>query len=550
MASLKPKGLEFRHGSWWARMTIPADVRLALGKTTYLENLKTNDVLEARQKSEVTLGKWRQKIAAARAGASPEAIEAKAKAWAESQRYTRPQGLMASELMAEFGLPLDSEDHYLDSKTAALFRHGLMAGAALRLNQPVPVLDAVAGGDPALKKALAMSGTLVAKAHHADLQTAEFEAEAYGKPLPRVDGPKPIVLTGTTLRSLFDQFITAHPKRHATLVARNKQYLRRLGEFMDDGDQTDAGLVTKAKATAFWNDLRLFPARRSAMQNAWPFPKVIAGQRRAQGTDAFQPTQTDATLATWLNFYRQLFQFAVENDLVATDPWVVIKHKVDKSELKGSAYSPGEIEKVFSGALFTGHTPDEKWRITPGDKVFKDAKFWLPVIALFSGTRMSEVAAAPLESLVQIDGVWCLDLKSRAVSFNNGPRVKNSASRRFVPIHQELIRLGLIDYAERMREHGEVWLFPDLDHESKHGPGHGFSKFWGERQKKIGVKKTYHHLRHTWKRAARAVISSEERSDLLSGHGSGSIGRKYAAGLDVALLKAEMDKISFPTFPL
>lgn len=546
----KAKGLQLRSGQWWAKLAVPADVRPVIGKTVFLKNLKTDDVLVARQASEGILAEWRRMISEARAGESPEVIEAKAKAWAEGQRFLKPQGLMASALMAEFGLPFTGEDHYVDAKSAALYRHGLMARAAVAPQHAAPVLDTVANGNIALKAALATKGSLVARAQHADLQTADYEAQAFGAALPRPDGPKPVVVTGTTLEALFDLFLEVNPKRQPTLIARNRQYLRRLGEFMGDGEKTDIGLVTKAKATAFWSDLKMFPARRNAMQNKMAFGKVIAGQRRVNGTDAFQPTQTDETLAEWLGFYRQIFQGAVKHDLIPSDPWMVITHKVDKSALKGKPYSPDDIKTVFSGAAWTGHQPDDKWRIKPGDRVFKDAKFWLPVIALFSGTRMSEVAASPLDSVRKVDGIWCLDLTERSITSHDGPRVKNKASRRFVPIHRELIRLGFIGYVERLQSQGEVWLFPDLDHESRHGPRHAFSKWWGERQKKIGVDRNFHELRHTFKRASREAGLSEERSDLLSGHSNGSMGRKYGAGLDVALLKEDMDRISFPTFPL
>lgn len=547
----KTNGLEFRNGNWWTKLAIPADVRAALGKTAFLKNLKTDDVLVARQASEGVRAEWRRMIAEARSGTAPEAIAAKAKEWAEGQRYAKPQGLMASELWAEFGMTFTGEDHYVDTKMAALVRHGLMARAALMPEHPAPVLDDVAGGSLALKKALASRASLVAKAQHADLQTAEFEADAYGKASPRACGPKPVVVSGTTLGALFDLFLEVNNKRQPTLIARNRQHLRRLGEFMGDGNKTDIGFVTKAKVTAFWSELRMFPARRNAMQNSATFSKVVAGQKRAAGTDAFKATQTDETLAEWLGFYRQIFQFAVVHDLIASDPWVVVTHKVDKSGLKGKPYTPDEIKMVFGSALYVGHLADDKWRITPGDKVFKDAKFWLPVVALFSGTRLSEMAASPLNSISQIDDVWCLDLTERSITSHAGPRVKNYTARRYVPIHRELIRLGFIDYVEKARGQGEVWLFPDLDHESRHGPGHAFSKWWGSRQKKIGIGKTFHELRHTWKRAAREAGLSEERSDLLSGHGGGSMGRDYGKGVGVvSLLKADMDMIAFPTFPV
>ena len=47
---------------------------------------------------------------------------------------------------------------------------------------------------------------------------------------------------------------------------------------------------------------------------------------------------------------------------------------------------------------------------------------------------------------------------------------------------------------------GEEWLFPDLDHHGKLGPGHEFSKWWGEWCDEHGLSDpsiTHHSWRHT-----------------------------------------------------
>ena len=60
---------------------------------------------------------------------------------------------------------------------------------------------------------------------------------------------------------------------------------------------------------------------------------------------------------------------------------------------------------------------------------------------------------------------------------------------------------------------------------------------------------TFHSFRHTWKRRARASDVKEEIHDVLSGHASTTISRKYGEGLDVSDLARNMALISFPTMP-
>ena len=60
---------------------------------------------------------------------------------------------------------------------------------------------------------------------------------------------------------------------------------------------------------------------------------------------------------------------------------------------------------------------------------------------------------------------------------------------------------------------------------------------------------TFHSFRHTWKRRARASDVKEEIHDVLSGHASTTISRKYGEGLDVSDLAKNMALIEFPTMP-
>lgn len=82
-------------------------------------------------------------------------------------------------------------------------------------------------------------------------------------------------------------------------------------------------------------------------------------------------------------------------------------------------------------------------RSTPGTLIIRDERFWLPLIAVFSALRQEEICQLELDDIRQEGGIWYFDINNRP------PRqLKNRSAVRFVPVHDELIRLGLMIYIE------------------------------------------------------------------------------------------------------
>lgn len=138
-----------------------------------------------------------------------------------------------------------------------------------------------------------------------------------------------------------------------------------------------------------------------------------------------------------------------------------------------------------------------------------------------------------------------------------GGRVKTASSRRMVPLHPELIRLGFIAYAHRMRtaEHGR--LFPDLKASTLKTLTAMWSRWWGRYARRTsGItdpKKTFHSFRHAFKDACRAARISKDVHDAFTGHvADKDVGEGYGDGMGslVALLAGEMAKVRYPGLDL
>jgi integrase len=157
---------------------------------------------------------------------------------------------------------------------------------------------------------------------------------------------------------------------------------------------------------------------------------------------------------------------------------------------------------------------------------------------------MEEAGGLRLEDVREEDGMHFFNFMPTAER-----RLKRS--RRKVPIHPHLIRLGLLDYMQGVPQDG--LLFPEL----KPGP-HGkltgaLSKWWARFNDAHGVTdplKVFHSFRHTFVDACRRVGISEEQHNALTGHSNGSVSRRYGSGVALKTLAECMEKVSYPGLDL
>jgi integrase len=112
--------------------------------------------------------------------------------------------------------------------------------------------------------------------------------------------------------------------------------------------------------------------------------------------------------------------------------------------------------------------------------------------------------------------------------------LKNAHARRNVPVHEELIRCGFLDFVEVGRKAGNEWLFSELEADKYGRKSSAFGKRWNRKLRKVislreeDHTKCFHSFRHLFKHVARQCGIEEQVSDALSGHGSKKTeGRKY-----------------------
>lgn len=124
----------------------------------------------------------------------------------------------------------------------------------------------------------------------------------------------------------------------------------------------------------------------------------------------------------------------------------------------------------------------------------KPADFWLPLLAIFSGGRISELCQLAITDIFRDGEIWAISINDEDYK-----KIKTEASRRIIPIHPVLIELGLLEYIGDARRFGGL-LFPYLT-PNKFGnysetPSERFGKYLDSLSIK-DPKKVFHSFRST-----------------------------------------------------
>jgi integrase len=212
------------------------------------------------------------------------------------------------------------------------------------------------------------------------------------------------------------------------------------------------------------------------------------------------------------------------------------------------AWSTDELTNLFTSPIWTGCHPT--FRTQAGPTVTLDASYWLPLIALYSGMRLEEIAQLHLEDVREEDGVWFFDVRT-----GTGRRVKSSAGVRRGPIHSVLIELGLLKRHAELKEAGEQRLFPEL----KPGGADGkyaaqYTKTFGTYVRRLKIARpgvTFHSLRKNTATALQdAGVPEGHAADILGHEGRTQSYGRYATGAQLQTLARAVECISFSSFTI
>ena len=280
------------------------------------------------------------------------------------------------------------------------------------------------------------------------------------------------------------------------------------------------------------------------------FPGLTLQQAADMAAEkGLQPISTK-TLNGYVNNLSALFTWAQHEEKMTSNPARKLAvAKADDDEGARQPFAPAQLQAIFSAPLYTGCVDDQYGYAKPGPNVIRGGRFWLPLITLHSGLRLNEAAQLLVGDVQFID-------ETHVISVCKGPgkRLKTKASERIMPIHPELIRMGFLDYVEKMRRAKETRLFPDLPAGRNGYFSDPYQKWFSRflvqaKARQIGT--TFHSFRHNFRDAMREADIPLERAKALGGwEGSSGTEAAYGRGFRASTLAAEIAKVKYPSLDL
>ncbi len=330
-------------------------------------------------------------------------------------------------------------------------------------------------------------------------------------------------------------------------LAQDKPTLRFFVELAGDKSVND---YSRSDVTRFLLSIQRFPATygRSPVDR-----ELSAEQLIARADDTGCERVSAKTAKRHLSVLSRFFKFCLDESYVtkAERDELVEDHEFSGSGTSAreerDTWEPEELRKLFASPVWTGCHP--YFRAKAGPSIIRDANFWLPLLALFHGCRVEEFADLYRRDIQRKGTIWFVHLDDTERG------LKNQNAKRAVPLHAEILRMGFLDYVQRMAPKEGDPLFPDLvpqGPDRKRGPR--ITRWFVHYRRAIGVYRegvAMHAFRHTANTRLRDVISDyqqERRVSYLLGHskGGGEGRERYDKGPGLAALSETLNMLTYP----
>ena len=362
---------------------------------------------------------------------------------------------------------------------------------------------------------------------------------------------------------------------HAFMADRSKQcspdQARRIRAACDlfvelEGDPLIGEVTRDILKTYRDNRLPQVPAKENKVRLKHSTTSITASIAAISGTDwpLLSPNECVkrmtwlADMFGWLTNERwidhNIALGLTENSLASVNVRKTKRREQDRRQ----AFSRDELKRIFSESWFVSGRGEVT---TAGTfRQFTPFYYWGPLLGLFTGARINEIAQLSLDDFKCASGAWYIDFNEDSTSVDGDmpprKRLKNRSSIRRVPLHHLLSNLGLVEYVKSARSAGYDRLFPELKFNEVKGYGKGAGKWFSRLLASYGWPrdgtKVFHSFRHTLTSECMNELGMDESlTAQISGHqrGSSILTNTYKKDVPPELINA-INRLDFDLPPI
>ncbi|MCB2215677.1 MAG: site-specific integrase [Desulfobulbaceae bacterium] len=332
--------------------------------------------------------------------------------------------------------------------------------------------------------------------------------------------PPHIAPPAISLKNLIDKYLHAMKKRCDPKTLRG--YASHLETILEIIGDVPINQINRETAREAIDTLERVPPNRNKMRE---YKDLTLAQ-----VVALKPEKVFSVTTVRLHVERAiaLFDFAILERVTKYNPFKDLAPRNNRR--------PDQERDVFTREDLAALFDPEHFKLNP----VRPSRYWVPLIALWSGMRMEEICQLEYDDVKKIDNVWCFDIND-----NGEKKLKNKTAHRLVPVHSALIRKGFLQFVETRQG---AQLFHDLKR-ANGKLGHNFSKWFARYRTGCGITdpgKTFHSFRHNaatkWKQASVPVT----KAAAIMGHTvEGQTYGRYGKAFEVDQLQEVIEMLDF-----
>ncbi len=335
----------------------------------------------------------------------------------------------------------------------------------------------------------------------------------------------------------------AAPSRPAEGVTATKASKHKLREVLDkwkvSGDNPAPATIRKKQSSVKHYE--------TLTKNA-----PIESLTKAMGVDfaaaLLEACRMQKTAKDHLDGVKSLLNFAVDKlGWLPANEWSAQSIQV-KQRNQRKPWTSEDLCKLVASPLFNAY------ELPSMPSAGGAAAYWVPLLGLYTGARQSELCQLRVEDLQDTPDGFVMYVLRDGGGEEDGPSTstKTEASNRRLPVHSDLIALGLKDYWQDMKDAGHKVLFPDIKRAPDRTAGEYVSDWVLVYRRQQGLERRwvdFHGFRHTASTRLTDAGVADSVADYLTGHSGGGRGsaRKYKAMQEIA---PALEKLQYPELSL
>jgi integrase len=529
-------GLEVRGTRYYLRVRIPADLTKIIGRKFLWKSLDTGNRREAIRRyhrAKAELDQWFDAHRRRRDGIPPDEVRGLASAWFHEtdQHHARADfaltGPDLSGTIAELGQELFDLRSGADPETIQAIADRLLIAAGWPSHQhvvgPIRTRWQVADvHDPELDH-LIRRGLIELSRRRLSRLNGQTPAA-----LDPIFAVQPVAPDSLTLSALLDRFLAERaPAMSAKSLLEYEADARVLKEVW--GPDLPARDITREHCRQIRDLFEVLPSNWTKR-----FPHFTTMEAAEHARQRHLPPMAPKTANQHISRMSTILRWAEREEHIDRNPAAGLRVSAPETNPR-DARRPFTTEQL---QLILNSLPERS----------EGGRFWIPLICLFSGLRMGEACQLRTDDIEHEHGVPVLQVRP-----GEATRLKTKHSRRTVPIHPELIRIGLLDFATRQREAGHDRLFPELQPDRRGTYSGDFQRWanrWLDHTGARAERQSFHSTRHAFTDALRRAGATGEVIDGLLGWSRGSMRDRYGSGPWIKMLAEVVERVEYPGLDL